>query len=218
MIHYLKTQKTARVVIEGENTPELKQVWLIAHGYGHLASYFIGKMKNLYGPNHLLIVPEGLHRYYINGFSGRVGASWMTKEERDKDIEDYCNYLDQVYQIYIGPLGKNVIVNAMGFSQGGATICRWAATTKYHIDNLIVWGSVIPPDMNWEADLEKLKSMHWIYVAGDKDEFLTADQQKEQLILLQKHQIKPEPLFYEGGHDITNAALNLLTQKCVKKD
>jgi predicted esterase len=142
----------------------------------------------------------------------------MTKEERDKDIEDYCNYLDQVYQTYIAPLGKNVIVNAMGFSQGGATVCRWAATTNCRIDNLIVWGSVIPPDMNWEADLPKLSLFNWIYVAGDKDEFLTLEQQKEQLLLLGKHHIKPDAVFYEGGHDITDAALGLLTQKCVKKD
>lgn len=217
MIHYFKTEKTARVVIEGEVNPQLKSVWLIAHGYGHLASYFINKLKPISNSENLIIVPEGLHRYYLNGISGRVGASWMTKEERESDIEDYCTYLDKVYQTYILPLGKDVVINAMGFSQGGATICRWAAKTQYRIDNLIVWGSVIPDDMKWESVLDKINYCNWFYVAGDKDEYLTAEQQNAQLETLRKYGINPEPIFYEGGHDILENPLMLLTQKCVKK-
>ncbi len=217
MIHYLKTEKTARVVVEGEVNPQLKQIWLIAHGYGHLASYFVNKMRLLFNEENLVIVPEGLHRYYLNGVSGRVGASWMTKEERERDIEDYCSYLDKVYETYILPLNGKYIVNAMGFSQGGATICRWASHTGHAIDNLIVWGSVIPPDMKWENDLEKIKECNWFYVAGDSDEYLNKAQQSEQVTLLKKHGIQPELIEYQGGHDILNKPLALLTQKCVKK-
>lgn len=219
MISYIKTEKTSRVVIEGKINPELKQIWLVAHGYGHLAPYFVNKFKTLIdNPEHIIIVPEAMHRYYLNGHSGKVGASWMTKEERETDIEDYCSYLDKVYEKYILPAGKNCIVNALGFSQGGATICRWASRTQFHIDNLIVWGSVIPPDMNWESYLDRLKTLNWFYIAGDKDEFLNGIQQKEQLGVLEKHQIKPEFIAYQGGHDINEATLNLLTKKCVKKD
>lgn len=217
MIHYFKTEKTARIVIEGEPNPQLKNVWLVAHGYGHLASYFVNKLKPLINFESLIIVPEGLHRYYLNGVSGRVGASWMTKEERERDIDDYCSYLDNVYEKFIQPLGKEIVVNAMGFSQGGATICRWAAHTNNHIDNLIVWGSVIPPDMNWEKDLDTIKNCNWLYVAGDKDEYLTQEQQYEQISILKKHGIHPVVINYEGGHDVLSAPLTLLTQKCVKK-
>lgn len=217
MIHYFKTEKTARVVVEGEVGPQLKQVWLVAHGYGHLASYFVNKMRSLFNEENIVIVPEGLHRYYLNGVNGRVGASWMTKEEREHDIQDYCLYLDKVYETYILSLEGKVSVNAMGFSQGGATICRWAAHTKHKIDNLIIWGSVIPPDMKWESDLDKIKACNWFYVAGNADEYLTKAQQDEQLALLKKHGIHPELIEYEGGHDILNAPLALLTQKCVKK-
>lgn len=217
MIHYFKTQKTAKVVIEGEVNPNLKMVWLVAHGYGHLASYFINKLKPILNEENLVIVPEGLHRYYLNGVSGRVGASWMTKEEREHDIADYCSYLDDVYTRFISTLDGSVVVNALGFSQGGATICRWAASTKFKIDNLIVWGSVIPPDMNWEVYLSNISVKNWIYVAGDNDEFLNTEQQKTQLELLKKYNITAETVFYNGGHDILEEPLRLLTQKCVKK-
>lgn len=217
MINYLRVHKTARVAIEGANNPDLRSVWLIAHGYGHLASYFIKKFERLFGNETLIIVPEGLHRYYLNGVSGRVGASWMTKEEREKDIEDYCLYLDTVYEAYIQKLAPTVVVNAMGFSQGGATICRWAAHTIHRIDNLIVWGSVIPPDMKWEEHLDKLRTLNWHFVAGDKDEFMNEQQRLEQLSVLEKHGIKPNTILYQGGHDILEEPLSLLNKNVLKK-
>jgi predicted esterase len=217
MIDYLKVQKTARVAIEGTNNPDVKSAWLIAHGYGQMATYFINKFGKLFSQENLFIVPEGLHRYYLNGFSGKIGASWMTSEEREKDIEDYCVYLDTVYEKYIEPLDKNVIINALGFSQGGATICRWAAHTDKKIDNLIVWGSVIPPDMTWETDVQKLGNLNWHYVAGDKDEFLSDKRRVEQLEVLERNGIKPNSIHYKGGHDILEEPLLLLNKNVLKK-
>ena len=217
MIDYLKVQKTARVVTEGADNPDLKSVWLIAHGYGQLSTFFINKFEKLFNKENLFIVPEGLHRYYLNGFSGKIGASWMTKEEREKDIEDYCQYLDVIYQNYILPLDKKVIINALGFSQGGATICRWAAYTKCRIDNLIVWGSVIPPDMNFETDVRKLRNLKWYYVAGDKDEFLSEKRRGEQLEVLERNGIKPNSIHYTGSHDILEEPLFLLNKNVLNK-
>lgn len=215
-IHYLKVQKTARVVTGGNPNPRLKQVWLVAHGYGFLATYFIKKFNELNPDDHFVIVPEGLHRYYLNGVNGRVGASWMTKEEREIDIQDYCSYLDKVYETFISPLNKDVIINAFGFSQGGATICRWAAGTNFKVDNLIVWGSVIPPDMKWEEYLGKLQHLNWICVSASDDEFMSAQQQLEQLDILKSKGIHPHVLNYVGIHEVEPDTLNLLTEKCVK--
>lgn len=217
MINYLKVQKTARVAIEGANNPNLKTVWLVAHGYGQMSTFFINKFEKLFNEENLFILPEGLHRYYLNGFSGKIGASWMTREEREKDIEDYCLYLDAVYENYINPIGKSIIVNALGFSQGGATICRWAAHTQNKIDNLIVWGSVIPPDMNWESDVQKLRNVKWHYVAGDKDELLSDKRRLEQLETLERNGIKPNSIHYSGGHDILEETLLLLNKNVLNK-
>lgn len=217
MIDYLKVQKTARIAIEGTNNPNLRSVWLIAHGYGQMATYFINKFEKLFDDENLFIVPEGLHRYYLNGFNGKIGASWMTREEREKDIEDYCIYLDIVYDKYIQLLDKKIIVNALGFSQGGATICRWAAHTQNKIDNLIVWGSVIPPDMNWEEDVQKLRNLNWHYVAGDSDELLSDKRRREQLEILESYGIKPNSIHYNGGHDILEETLLLLNKNVLKK-
>ncbi len=217
MIDYIKVQKTARIAIEGTNNPNLRSVWLIAHGYGQLAPSFINKFEKLFGDENLIIVPEGLHRYYLKGFIGSIGASWMTAEEREKDIEDYCVYLDTIYRTYIKPLDKKIIVNAFGFSQGGATICRWAAHTKNRIDNLMVWGSNIPPDMDWETDVLKLQNLNWHYVAGDNDEFLSEKRRVEQLLLLKQNGIIPNSIHYKGTHDIFEEPLLLLNKNVLKK-
>ena len=35
------------------------------------------------------MAPEGLSRFYLEGFSGKVGATWMTREDRLNDIDNY---------------------------------------------------------------------------------------------------------------------------------
>jgi hypothetical protein len=57
---------------------------------------FIQKFKELASENTLIVAPEALSRFYLNGFSGRVGATWMTKEARDTEILDYLNYLNKL--------------------------------------------------------------------------------------------------------------------------
>ncbi|MBM3915983.1 MAG: hypothetical protein FJ349_00025 [Sphingomonadales bacterium] len=49
------------------------------HGYGQLGQFFF-RQFNILNDNWGIVVPEGPHRFYLEGSSGRVGASWMTKE------------------------------------------------------------------------------------------------------------------------------------------
>jgi hypothetical protein len=45
----------------------------------------------------IIIAPEGLSRFYRKGFSGDVVASWMTKDDRLDDMEDYVRYLNDLH-------------------------------------------------------------------------------------------------------------------------
>ena len=90
---HITFQKKGRYFTLG-NLADGKHLLIALHGYGYLAKYFINKFKELDLDKYVILCPEGLSRFYQSGTEGRVGASWMTKEDRQTDIEDYVNYLD----------------------------------------------------------------------------------------------------------------------------
>lgn len=141
---HITTSKTARIFTHGKLTEKTKLVWIVAHGYGFLAEYFIKKFEILDENEHFVVVPEALNRFYTTGMSGRVGASWMTNEDRENEIADYITYLDNVYKTLNLQTATKIV--ALGFSQGASTIARWSMKTDFRIDSLVFWGSSIPND------------------------------------------------------------------------
>jgi len=137
----------ARYYKLGEINEHTRQIWFAIHGYGQLAQYFIRKFSPLESQGICVIAPEGLSRFYLNqleegGFRGndKVGATWMTKENRLTDIENYITYLNEIYHKEIGSSGKRISV--LGFSQGTATASRWVMANKIHFNRLILWAKV----------------------------------------------------------------------------
>ena len=114
--------KTMRYFTIGDVNKADKLLYVL-HGYGQLASYFIKSFEKI-SDSYLIIAPEGMHRFYLNGTSGRVGASWMTKEAREIDIHENTKNLDLLDQHILSKktFKKKII---LGFSQGGATAARW---------------------------------------------------------------------------------------------
>src|SRR5574342_952788 len=107
-----------------------RQVWIACHGYGQLAARFLEKLRVLDDGHRYLVAPEGLSRFYLSesATERRVGASWMTREDRLAEIDDYIRYLDAVYADVFGTLDRaQLSVHALGFSQGAATVSRWTA-------------------------------------------------------------------------------------------
>ena len=116
--HTLKISKTAHYSIaEPALFDEHNKIWMVFHGYGQLAKYFIKKFDCLVTAGDVVVALEGLSRAYINGFTGRVGASWMTKEDRLIEIEDYQAYISQIHSAVLERFG-NQKVTVLGFSSG----------------------------------------------------------------------------------------------------
>src|SRR5207247_10350488 len=119
--HHLSVAKTARYVALGERSGGGRPVWFACHGYGQLAGRVLGKLRGRDDGTRYLVAPEGLSRFYLSESptERRVGASWMTREDRLAEIADYVQYLDAVYQEVFGLLDRSqVTVHALGFSQG----------------------------------------------------------------------------------------------------
>jgi hypothetical protein len=81
--------RTSHVVNRNE-----KEILIALHGYGQLSEYFLRKLQPIFREDRLIIVPEATNYAYLEGFSGRVGANWMTRHERESAIENNNNYLN----------------------------------------------------------------------------------------------------------------------------
>lgn len=195
----------------GSISPDTKQIWLVLHGYGQLARYFLKKFEPLAEKNICVIAPEGLSRFYLESPShskrknNRVGAAWMTRENREMDIGNYIRYLDSVYEQEIKE--SKLPVTVLGFSQGAATASRWVMKGNITFDRLVLWAGILPPDMNFESSSVLLQSKEVIFVYGKRDPFLTDERFKQMQALTEKLKITPKIITFDGEHDIDEVAL-----------
>lgn len=206
----LKVQKTARYFTSGNLSQQTKNVWVVLHGYGQLANYFLLKFENLVNPTTCVIAPEGLNRFYIRGVEGRVKATWMTKEDRLDDIEDYVNYLNQLTTEIILKQAPNAKIHVIGFSQGGATASRWLAAGQHHASTLVFWASTFPRDTDFNLTAQTLKNTQVIVVVGDKDEFINEERLKESTDNLNAKGIQFDLIRFKGNHTIEPAVFSQL--------
>lgn len=198
----------ARYFVLGKPSPSVRYVWLVCHGYGQLAEYFIRNFSLLDDGQHIVVAPEGLSRFYLKGFSGRVGASWMTKEDRKTDIRNYCQYLDEVVKVISKEVGEQVSVTALGFSQGAATVSRWLAATAFTgVRRLILWGGGLPNDLNFASFKGALANSQCYVVYGRNDSFITEEALEEQALLFREAGLAYETIVFDGGHEIDPATL-----------
>ena len=210
--HHVGVQRTARYyTLDPAEKPQ--EVWFVLHGYGQLVQYFIRHFEAIQNGRRLVVAPEALSRYYLAGHT-RVGASWMTREDRLTDIDDYLAYLDALHdQIFERVDRGSVAVHVLGFSQGGATATRWATLGQVDADRLILWASDVPPDLDLTTHAEALRRCKLTFVVGTDDEFLTPARLAEQEALLTGHSIPYRVRMFMGPHRMDAERLKLLTDE-----
>lgn len=197
----------------GEITAQTQAVWFVLHGYGQLAQYFIPKFNSLVSRNICVIAPEGLSHYYLEDASTRsksgntrVGASWMTRENRLMDIENYLTYLNAVFAHEI-PAHIHPDITILGFSQGAATASRWALSDSIYFRRLILWAGILPGDMDFEKGKQLLKQKDVTVVYGNNDPFLNESRFTEMKSLSEKLELTPTEIVFEGAHEIHEPTL-----------
>lgn len=201
--HETKFEYKARFFQLSEISEKTKNIIFVIHGYGQQGKYFIQKFKALASEENCVIAPEGLSRFYLEGFSGRVGATWMTKEDRLTDIENYISYLNTVYsKVTAGTDLKNVKISIIGFSQGSATASRWASHINGKLDRLILWAGIFPPDLDYKLAKDAFKNIDVKYVYGVNDPYLSNERFEEMKAISQHLELQPETITFDGEHDI----------------
>lgn len=203
--HKITVKRTAQFFELG-NLANANTIWIVLHGYGYSAEFFAKKFEAIVNENICVIAPEALSKFYVSGVDGRVGASWMTKENREAEIDDYLFYLDTLYnEISNRRNGNPFKFNLLGFSQGGATAARWVAQATIKPENFIMWASVFPDDMPFE--IFETNSIATYFLYGDKDIFVTKSRITVQKQRLQEAGLNIKLIPFQGKHDIPQEVL-----------
>ncbi|MFD3000818.1 alpha/beta hydrolase [Pontibacter toksunensis] len=200
--HKLTVPRTARYYTLGTPSDKTRHLWIVCHGYGQLGRYFLRHFNGLDDGKSLVVAPEALSRFYMDGFSGRVGATWMTKEDRLAEIEDQSAYLNLLLNEQLRQLPQDVQVTVLGFSQGGATVCRWLSNMPVPVRRLILWAASFPEDIDFEAGKATFQNLPVAVVYGTQDEFITPEKLQQKSQLMAQLRIKPQVYTFEGGHTI----------------
>jgi predicted esterase len=210
---HLRVSRTARIAMIGSAEDAApREVWIACHGYAQLAARFLRRFAAIASPDRVIVAPEALNRFYVDdhtivhGPDSRVGATWMTREDRLHDIADYIAYLDAVHDHVIAEAGAPAPrVTALGFSQGTATVCRWAAATSRRIDALVCWAGLLPPELEPAPALFGRASLHFVF--GDADPAVTPAARTRALQRLDDAGLHHAMHTFAGGHEIDEVTL-----------
>lgn len=220
-MHHLVVPRTARFYVMGTIGASVRDVWIICHGYGQLAERFIATFREGHAAARLVVAPEALSRFYLGSelphtAESKVGALWMTREDRESEITDIVSYLDMVYETILERLGTHnarrdqLCVHALGFSQGAAAVSRWVARGNAGVDHLVVWGSGIPDDVNLRAVAERRPEISVDLVYGEDDPWIRPEALELQQQRLRAARMQYRVRTYRGGHGIDSAMVHEL--------
>jgi predicted esterase len=211
--HHLSVRRTARFHTLGD--PAAGEVWIVCHGYAQLARYFLREFAALDDGSRYIVAPEALNRYYYETAPGvhtgdaRVSATWMTREDREHEIDDYVAYLDMLVAHVVSGSAPRVV--ALGFSQGAATVSRWAARGSAHIDHVILWGSGMATEL--EPGASVLRGARLTIAIGAEDGAVPAAEVERQDARMRAAGMTYDLMRYAGGHQLHAEALSAIAHQ-----
>ncbi|HET7583762.1 MAG TPA: hypothetical protein VFK13_02585 [Gemmatimonadaceae bacterium] len=207
--HHIVVRRTARFYTTGGGEPSaVRQLLLVCHGYAQLAARFLSRFEPLADDSRLIVAPEGLSRFYLE-HATRVGASWMTRDDRMAEIDDYLGFLDAVYEQACAPsVARGAALHVLGFSQGVATAARWVARHPGRARRLVVWAALLPPEL--ELSGPWIDGLEIVLVIGARDELIDSTRWNEQEERLRNAGVALRSLRFDGGHVIDAGILRIL--------
>ncbi len=218
--HHIQVHRTARYHAIGEAGPETQDVWFVCHGYGQLAADFIREFEAIASPSRVIVAPEALSRYYLASEPGfhsaesKVGATWMTREDRESEITDYVAYLDALYdEIFKRVRREDVSVTVVGFSQGGATANRWLTRGRARTNRLVMWGALLASDADLNRAATFFRDVELTIVYGKRDQFANEGMIAKYESLLRSKNVPHQVVTFEGGHRMDRDTLRALATR-----
>jgi predicted esterase len=223
--HEIVVPRSARYYTIGPTHGFPRELWFVCHGYGQLARRFLRSFSPLDDGTRLIVAPEGLSRFYLdpipqrrNDPSPRIGASWMTREDRDAEIADYVSYLERLAVHVRHPLtGAAPRIVVLGFSQGTATVSRWLPTSEVRADHLVLWSGGIPPEIDLAAWAARLHGATITLVIGETDPMVSPEAVTAEAERLSAAGVAFDIVRHGGAHAIDGATLTELAERWAGK-
>lgn len=191
----------------GNLSEKTECIWVVCHGYGQLAKHFIRRFDILDPEKCFVIAPQGLSKFYLEEF-GRVGASWLTRENKDMELQNQLDYIEAVFKQATEPIDlTSVKINLLGFSQGTATATRFAIYRNIFFDKLVLWAGILPREMD-HTHFEHLKSVAMPYlVIGKQDKLFQGDRVEKAVAHMTKTFKTPIVILFDGEHKMERTVL-----------
>jgi len=209
---HVRVARTARYYVLGGNVPDPRELWIVVHGYGQLAGRFLRYFTALDDGTRVVVAPEALSRFYHEhpGKAGsahtRVGATWMTREDREAEIQDHVAYLDTLVAA-LRASAPAATLHVLGFSQGVATVTRWLARGRAVADQVVLWAGRIPDDVVPMPAGSSLRTARIDVVTGDADVYATPRVREEQRQLIARAGLAVAEHRFDGDHRMDLATL-----------
>ncbi len=214
----LEVRRTARYAVLGEEARDPRELWIVVHGYRQLAHRFVRSFRTLDDGTRCIVAPEALSRFYLDDTGGphgprhRVGASWMTHHDREREIADYVAYLDDLVALHRERIGPEPRLVALGFSQGAHTVARWvAAGGTPPPATTVLWGAPLPTDLDPVVAPPRLRATQFVLVRGRADATRSAEGEQAEAETLQRWGVTPRIIEHDEGHEVVPAWLRRLT-------
>lgn len=215
-VEHLEVVRTARLAVVGPPAATAEELWVLLHGYRQLAARFLDRFAALDDGRRRLVAPEALSRFYVDEDGGphgpehRVGASWMTRDDREVEIRDYVRYLDTV-ALTQGRADAGLRRVVVGFSQGVHTAARWIVSGGSPVPRLTALvGTGLPDDLDARRAANRLAGARVVLVRGRSDRLHPASRLRADHDRLVAWGARVEVVEHDAGHVVPGGALEAI--------
>lgn len=196
--HHLKTSVSGRYLVEVPDGDGPFPLLAGFHGYGQTAEDELALLRKIPGSDGWIRLSiEALHPF-INP-KGQLGASWMTRRDRELRIAENVRYVDAVIERVMNEIAFDGRLVLHGFSQGAGMACRAAVLGRHKVSAVMLLGGDIPPELD---DLKRMRAVH--LARGERDRFYRQKQFGSDVTRLREAGIEPVVSLHDGGHTPTD--------------
>jgi predicted esterase len=195
-VRWIETPTHGRLLVRAAVDGAAPRVIVGFHGYAETAAIQMARLEAIPGSRRWTLVSvQALHLFY-RGRSDEVVASWMTRADRERAIEDNVRYVNAAVASVIGDAVRPTIVYA-GFSQGGAMAYRAGVLGAFPAAAVIVVGADTPPEL--AATPHRFPPV--LIVRGERDEWYTAAKQDADGVALRAAGAEVRTAVVDAGHE-----------------